>query len=62
MESTAAKAARYEASHPNTELPEAQKAERQERLELKSRSYGSRTRIFTMPAMPWHEEKQNAQD
>ena len=62
MESVEARAARYERSHPATDLPTAQLAERQERLDVKSRDYGSRTRFFLMPELPWHKEAANAED
>lgn len=56
-ESAESKARRYERRFPATGIPEAQAAERMERLDLKSRRRdGGRIghRFTLVPALPWH--------
>ena len=54
------KAERYEQLYPGTGIPEAQKEERQDRIDFKRehremRRTG-RTRGIVIPALPWKEE------
>lgn len=63
MESEQDRASRYERQFGETGVSTAQAAERQERLDIKNRDYGSRTRVWLMPELPWHrKESTNAQD
>jgi hypothetical protein len=54
-------AQRYERAYPGTGIPEAQKQERQERMDLKeakkSHHATARTRLFTFPNIPWHDDE-----
>ena len=59
-------AAKYEATYPQTDIPEAQKAERQQRREFYA-EYGQRDRpqrrtvgSIVVPALPWLEKEGEA--
>ena len=54
------KADRYERAYPGTGLPEAQKEERQERIDFKSERSSlrrtGRNRGIVVPRLPWHTD------
>lgn len=58
----AALAARYEAKYPETDVPVAQKAERQERRDFYEESRAlrrtGRTRGVVIPRLPWLDEQE----
>jgi DNA primase len=53
-------AQRYEKAYPDTGCSEAQKEERQERIDFRKEAGAlrrtSRTRGIVVPALPWHKE------
>jgi len=51
---------RYERAYPDTGIPEAQKQERQERIDFKRERSERRRTVrqngIIVPALPWHKE------
>jgi len=46
----------YDEMYPGVDIPDAQKQERQERIEIKKRkAEGSVSRYFVVPEIPWKE-------
>lgn len=46
----------YNKSYPSVDIPDAQKEERQERIEVKKRrAEGSPVKYFVVPELPWRK-------